>query len=135
MLSPKGNRIKINTNFIVRTAVRIVTTILSNFNRGRKSVGVPSNIYFKFQHWTKTKTLGVLTQPVKYLYSVCYLIGRMFKGFQWCNVNNANMTSGRKIRNLSLAYPNICVRSWYEAIGKRHIQNPWTHLRWSVLPK
>ena len=31
--------------------------------------------------------------------------------------------------------PNICVGSQYEAIGKRHIQNPATILRWSVLQK
>ena len=58
----------------------------------------------------------------------------MFQGDQWFNVNNTNMTSRRNIRSLSFACPNICVRSWYEAIGKRHIQNPWKHLRWSILP-
>ena len=47
------------------------------------------------------------------LYSVCclmsYVVGHMFKGVQWWNVNNANMMSRRNIRNLSLAYSDICV--------------------------
>ena len=30
---------------------------------------------------------------------------------------------------------DISVRSWYEAIGKRHIQNSLEHLRWNVFPK
>ena len=58
--------------------------------------------------------LGISTQQVKELYSGCCLIGHIFKGIEWCNVNNTNVTSRRKIRNLSLAYPNICVWSWYE---------------------
>ena len=51
---------------------------------------------------------GILARSVKQLYSVCCLIGHMFKVFQWCNVSNTNMTPKRNIRNLSLAYPNIC---------------------------
>ena len=41
----------------------------------------------------------------------CYLIGHMFKGVQWRDVNNTNMMTRRNIRNLIFAYPNICVGS------------------------
>ena len=63
------------------------------------------------------------------------VVGHMFKGVQWWNVNNANMMSRRNIRNLSLAYSDICVGFWHEVIGKIHIQNLSKHLRWPVLPK
>ena len=63
------------------------------------------------------------------------LIGHVFRGVQWYNVNNTNMMSRRNIRNFSLAYPNICVGPWYEAIGKKHIHNPAKHLKWMVLRK
>ena len=114
----------------------------------------------KFQHWTKiqkeednTKNWKIFSVSLNRLeldnvsdlkmidklvlklfmsLRVCCLIGQTFKGSQWCN--NANVTSRKNIRNLSLAYPDICVGSWYEAIGKRHIQNSSKHLRWSVLP-
>ena len=79
------------------------------------------------------KLLGIFTRPVKQLYSAYCLIGHTFKGVQWCNVNNVNMISRKNIKNLSLTYPNISVGSSYEAIGKRHVQNPANYLRRSIL--
>ena len=71
---------------------------------------------------------------LSWLYSVCclmsYVVGHMFKGVPWRNVNNTNTMSRRNIRNLSLAYSDICVGFWYEVIGKIHIQNLSKHLRW-----
>ena len=74
-----------------------------------------------------------LSSLTSLLYRICRLIGHMFKGVRWCSVNNTNMMSRRNIRNLSLAYLNICVGSWYEAIGKSHIPNSDKYLKGSVL--
>ena len=69
------------------------------------------------------------------IYSICCLTEHMFKAVQWCNTKNTNMMPRRNSRNLSLAYPNIYVRSWYEATGMMHIQNPIKYLRWKILQK